>query len=142
MRYCPECASEYNDDVKTCADCPPGTALITADEMKTRGIPLPGEADTRKFVVAGTAEDPLTSEQLVGLLDQQGIPVFARPRRSGTVDTITGGSQPWWEILVPEETVARATDIITKEKARLDATADEAARAAEEESIGSTGEKP
>ena len=92
------------------------------------------EQDTRKFVRAGTAEDPFTAEDYVRVLEAERIPVFSRPRRTGTVDVITtGATSPWWEIMVPEEHVQRAASIITQEKSRLDSTADEAVRAAEEE---------
>jgi len=40
---------------------------------------------------------------------------------------------PWWEIMVPEENQERAVALLAQEKNRLDTTADEAARAAEEE---------
>jgi hypothetical protein len=133
MKYCVECGSEYQDHVTECADCP-GSQLVDAAEMRRRGLPLPHERDTREFVRVGTAEDPLTAEDFVRLLEAEHIPVFSRPRRGGTVDVLTTGvPHPWWEILVPEEHAQRATELLVQEKAKLDATADEAAQAAEEE---------
>jgi hypothetical protein len=133
MKYCVECGSEYQDHVKECADCP-GSQLVDAAVMRERGLPLPHERDTREFIRVGTAEDPLTAEEFVRMLEAEKIPVFSRPRRAGTVDVLTTGNpQPWWEILVPEEHVARATELLAQEKARLDATSDEAAQAAEDE---------
>jgi hypothetical protein len=133
MKYCVECGSEYQDHVTECADCP-GSQLVDASEMRRRGLPLPHERDTREFVRVGTAEDPLTSEEFVRVLEAEQIPVFSRPRRGGTVDVLTTGVQrPWWEILVPEEHAARATELLVQEKERLDSTADEAAQAAEDE---------
>ena len=133
MKYCVECGSEYQDQVTECADCP-GSQLVDAEGMRQRGLPLPHERDTREFIRVGTAEDPLTAEDYVRLLEEEHIPVFSRPRRGGTVDVLTTGNpHPWWEILVPEEHVAKATELLAREKAQLDATADEAARAAEEE---------
>ncbi len=135
MKYCVECGSEYQNHVTECADCP-GSQLVDAETMRQRGLPLPHERDTREFIRVGTAEDPLTAEDFVRMLEAEHIPVFSRPRRAGTVDVLTTGNpHPWWEILVPEEHVARATDLLAKEKAQLDATADEAARAAEEEEL-------
>jgi hypothetical protein len=82
----------------------------------------------------GTAEDPLTAEDFVRLLETNQIPVFSRARRAGTVDMLTTGNpQPWWEILVPEEHAARATELLAQEKENLDATSEEAAQAAEDE---------
>ncbi len=132
MKYCLQCGSEYQESAKECSDCG-GTEFGDAAELKRRGIPLPGERDTRKFVRAGTAEDPLTSEQLVHVLEELEIPVFARPRRGGTVDSLTSGASPWWELLVPEEHAARATEVIAQERARMESGAEDAARAAEEE---------
>lgn len=144
MKYCVECGSEYQDHVTECADCP-GSQLVDAAEMRRRGLPLPHERDTREFVRVGTAEDPLTSEAFVRVLEAEQIPVFSRPRRGGTVDVLTTGvPHPWWEILVPEEHAARATELLAEEKTKLDATAAEAAQAAEEEELeteqaGATG---
>jgi hypothetical protein len=135
MKYCAECGSEYQDHVTECADCP-GSQLVDAETMRQRGLPLPHERDTREFIRVGTAEDPLTAEDFVRMLEAEHIPVFSRPRRAGTVDMLTTGNPlPWWEILVPEEHVARATELLAREKAQLDATADEAAQAAEEEEL-------
>jgi hypothetical protein len=133
MKYCGDCGAEYVDTTTECSDCG-GKELVSAEELKSRGVPSPNERDTRKFVRAGTAEDPLSSEQFVTVLEEEKIPVFARPRRAGSVDAITTPSMPWWEILVPEEFAARAEQLIVQEKARIEATADEASQAAEEES--------
>ncbi|WP_224366165.1 putative signal transducing protein [Hyalangium versicolor] len=133
MKYCVECGSEYQDHVTECADCP-GSQLVDAETMRQRRLPLPHERDTREFIRVGTAEDPLTAEDYVRLLEAEHIPVFSRPRRGGTVDVLTTGNpHPWWEILVPEDQVQKATELLAREKAQLDATAEEAAQAAEEE---------
>ncbi|HSP80037.1 MAG TPA: hypothetical protein VLQ93_16020, partial [Myxococcaceae bacterium] len=103
MKYCMQCGSEYKDDVVECADCP-GSMLVGEEAIRQRHIPLPSDRDTRKFVRAGTAEDPLTADDYVRLLEAERIPVFSRPRRAGTVDALTSGSMtPWWELMVPEE---------------------------------------
>jgi len=140
MKYCAECGSEYLDTATECADCG-SKEFGSAEELRKKGIPLLGERDTRKFVRAGSAEDPLTSQRLVAALDAEGIPVFARPRRGGTVDIVTSGAGPWWEILVPEEHLARATDLVDKEKAQTQANAEENARAAEEEEAEGEAQK-
>jgi hypothetical protein len=132
MKYCTGCSSEYQDTVTECADCG-GTELVAGDEMKSRGLLLPHDMDTRKFVRAATAEDPFTSEQFVSTLEEQDVPVFARPRRAGSIDSITSGTSAWWEILVPEEFLEKATALIEEERKRIDASADENAAAAEAE---------
>ena len=143
MKYCASCGSEYQDGIEKCADCL-DAQLYSEKEMRAKGLPLPGERDTRRFVRAGTAEDPLSAEEIGAAVEAAKIPVFVRARRAGSVDTITESNTPWWEILVPEESYRQAVEIVAAEKQRLDATADEAARAAEEEELESeqAGAKP
>ena len=142
MKYCVECGSEYQDGVTECADCP-GSQLVDEAGMRQRGLPLPHERDTREFLRVGTAEDPLTAEQFVRILEAERIPVFSRPRRAGTVDVLTTGNpMPWWEILVPEEHTQRATELLAREKASLEANSDEAGRAAEEEELAGESASP
>lgn len=137
MKYCVECGSEYQDAVTECADCP-GSGLVEANTMRRMGLPLPGEQDSRRFVRAATAEDPLSAEQLVRTLEEERIPVLARPRRAGTVDLLTTGVvHPWWEILVTEEHAARAAELLSQASSSLEATREEASRAVDEE-VGST----
>lgn len=131
MTYCSRCGSEYQGTLKVCADCG-GTELIGVDEMRRRGLPLPDEEDERRFVRADTADDPLTAERFAAVLEQARIPVLVRSHRS-SMDTITSSTGPWWEILVSEEFAPRATGLLQQERARIDAGADEAGRAAEEE---------
>jgi DnaJ-class molecular chaperone len=142
MKYCMQCGSEYQDGVTECADCP-GSQLVDAEAMSQRHIPLSSESDTRKFVRAITADDPLTAEDYVRVLEAERIPVFVRPRRGGAVDVLTTGAlEPWWEIMVGEEHLQRSLALLAQEKARLDSTADEAARAAEEEELETEASAP
>ncbi|MFZ5471362.1 MAG: hypothetical protein ACOZIN_18215 [Myxococcota bacterium] len=136
MRYCTQCGSEYEDSVDRCSDCG-GTELVSADRLQEHRRALPHEMDTRRFVRAGTAEDPLTAEQYTAALEAAKIPVFARPRRAGTVDSLTSGvMSPWWEILVPEDHLTQATALLETEARQIDAAAERNARAAEEEAAG------
>ncbi len=142
MKYCLQCGSEYQDGVKECTDCP-GSALVDAETVSQRHVAISHEADTRKFVRAAIAEDPLTAEDFVALLEKERIPVFCRPRRTGSVDMLTTGAlEPWWEIMVGEEHLAQATQLLAQEKLQLDATSDDAARAAEEEELETEATAP
>ncbi|HYO56647.1 hypothetical protein [Archangium sp.] len=142
MKYCMQCGSEYQDGVKECADCP-GVELVDAETLRQPHTPLSSESATRKFVRATTAEDPFTAEDYVRVLEAEHIPVFVRPRRDGVVDALTTGSlEPWWEIMVGEEHAQRAIQLLAQEKSRLDSTADEAARAAEEEELETEATAP
>lgn len=130
MRYCQTCDTEYPDAVSTCPTCQ--SALIDA-----------APKETRRFVVAGTAADPLTAENLAEGVDGAGIPVLVRARRRGVVEPITSSSlHAWWEVLVPEELLERAQAILETERQQIEADAAEAARAAEEEEAEGEKEEP
>lgn len=136
MKYCTECGSEYQDAIAACAD-DGNTELVSIEEMRKRGLPTVEERDTRKFVRAGTADDPLSAERFSQVLEEQRIPVFARPRRTGTVDGLTGATvQPWWELLVPEDHLDRATALLLETRREMEADAEENAKAAEAEALG------
>jgi hypothetical protein len=123
MRYCQSCEVEYPDLTQACPTCQ--GPLIDAPPR-----------ETRRFVLAGTAEDPLTAENLAEVVDQAGIPVVVRARRRGVVDPITSPAlHAWWEILVPEELVERAQALVEGERAKIEADAGAAERAALEEEL-------
>ena len=133
MKYCVECGSEYQDGATECADCR-GAPLVDAQTMRATGRATPGERDTRAFVRAGTAEDPLTAERYVEVLEAAGLTPLVNAQRAGSVDSLTTGVVlPWWDLLAPEAQLARAVDLLREERARFDLTSDEASRAAEEE---------
>jgi DNA-directed RNA polymerase subunit RPC12/RpoP len=132
MRYCLQCGSEYRDEIKQCTDCG-SKELVQTEQIQGRSQSLPHRVDQRQFVVAGTAEDPLSAEREVQLLQAAGIPAILRPRGGGAIDNLTTPAAPWWEILAPQELVARATELIRQDRAQLEANAEEATQAAEEE---------
>ncbi len=134
MKYCSDCGSEFQDTAVACSDCQ-GSQLLSLEAARAQGVVLDNDTDTRKFVRADTAEDPLTAEQLTYALKSAGIQVFARPRRGSSMDLLsTGISHPWWELLVPEGNLEAAVALLRDERARLAASADDNSRAAEEES--------
>jgi len=134
MKYCTECGAEYQDAAEKCSDCET-SELVSMEEMRRRGIPLATDRDTRRFVPAGTAEDPLTKDALVQLLETEKIPVYPRARAGGTVDLLSApAAAEWWELLVPEDHAVRARQLVDAEKEKMKAGQEEAERAAEEES--------
>jgi hypothetical protein len=132
MKYCSECSAENAQDAAVCVLCG-SDELLTSEEMKSKGAPLPHDLDTRKFARAATAEDPLSSDRYVAVLAAAKIPSFARPRRAGAVDPLTSAAAPWWEILVPEENLEVATRLLNEEREKIEAEGEENARAAEQE---------
>jgi hypothetical protein len=105
-------------------DCQ-GLPLIDATEMRRRGLPLPGERDTRRFVRAGTAEDPLSAQRFASVLEAAGIPFLLRPGRTSVGAITTPSTMPWWEILVAEEQLATAGTLLANEQAQVEAGAEE-----------------
>jgi len=140
MKYCTECGTEYLDTAEKCSDCQ-SSELVSREEVRRRGLQLATDRDTRRFVAAGNAEDPLSQEVLVKVLEAEKIPVFARSRSAGSVAPLTGPAREWWEILVPEDLVDRARKILDSEKEKMKATEEEAARAADEEALGGDPEQ-
>jgi DNA-directed RNA polymerase subunit RPC12/RpoP len=132
MRYCLQCGSEYRDEIEQCTDCG-SKELVRAEQMQGRSQRMPHRVDSRQFVVAGTAEDPLSAEREVQLLQAAGIPAILRARGGGAIDNLTSPAAPWWEILAPQESVVRATELIREDRAQLEANAEDATHAAEEE---------
>src|SRR5260370_23200920 len=117
MKYCTQCGSEYREGVTVCADCG-GTELVTAEQMHQRGLLLPQELDERRFVVAGTADDPLTSERLEQVLQDSPIPVFPRARRGGIMEDSSTPGTPAFGLVVFPVPPAHVADIIPQDRTR------------------------
>lgn len=133
MKYCTQCGSEYEDAVTACAD-DGNTEFASAEEMRRRELPTAEARDVRRFVRVGEAEDPLSAQRFAAALDAESIPAITRSRRGSAVDALTTPSMtPWWDILVPEEHVQKASLVLAEAQREIDAGADESARAAEEE---------
>ncbi len=143
MRYCPSCLEEFEDNATTCTDCE--QQLVTEEELAKRPEfrRIRGEEDTTDFVVVAPAEDPFDADAFTTAIDQAGIPVFARMRRSGSVDALTVSAQrPWWEILVPSDDREKALELVEKTKKELAELEEGAGEAAAEEEELETEEKP
>src|SRR5947209_6526364 len=95
MAECPACGVVLRDAARICGAC----GAVVGSNV---GATLKDDADTRKFVRAGEADDPLTADELVEIIEQAGIPVMARARRGGVVEPISSPSlHGWFDLLVP-----------------------------------------
>ncbi len=131
MRYCPSCFDEYRDEVNECGNC--NVALVSLQELeKLPAFRRKEGIVTSEFVRVAAAEDPFDAESLCDALESEKVPVLARARRPVEVFP-TGETRPWWEILVPEDFLAKAKPIVEKRQKELRAAEADAAEAAEEE---------
>lgn len=88
---------------------------------------------TARFVRVGVVEDPFAAERIAEAIEEAGLDVVCRARREGIVDTLVMPAGSYWEILVPEADVAKATELFVAQKAQLGAEGEAAAQAADEE---------
>ena len=140
MKYCPTCSSEYAVTVVTCAVCADHPVLILAGARTGPSPATQADLDTRRFVRAATADNPLAAETYGRVLEDAAIAVLVRERQGGTVDHLTSGNPlPYWEVLVPEDALARATTLVDKARLELEASEADAGRAAEEEELATEG---
>jgi len=138
MRYCSRCGVECGD-ATSCPRCG-GTHLVSPEEQGRHTKSPSAEQDQEKFVRVGTAEDPLTSEHLIKVIQAAHIPVLSRSHES-VMDPITSPGGPWWEIMVPEELAGKASELVERERSRMAAAVEDAERAAEEEEAESETSK-
>jgi hypothetical protein len=90
--------------------------------------------ENERFALLCAVDDPLSAEKFEAYLDSQGIAVNVREQQGGTVSRITDGVLPFWELFVPEAELGRAAKLVEEIRAKVEAEADEAGRAAEDES--------
>ena len=89
--------------------------------------------DNRRFVRIAQVEDPLTLDAYRHVLETAGIPVLSLDDE-GMVGGLTDGfGGRLYEVQVPEELAAKASQLLSEEQARLDAGAEDAGKAAERE---------
>lgn len=142
MKYCAQCRSEYVEDVKECADCG-STEFLGLEALRERGLAPLHELDKRRFVKAGSVEDPLTSERVVAALTEAKVPVISREAHASSVDLLTSGTlSSWWEILVPEEHLAKAGELLEEIRKRSESETQQNIEAAEEEALSGPTEIP
>jgi len=89
--------------------------------------------DKRRFTRIAQVDDPLTLDAYRRVLQEASIPVLSLDDE-GMVGGLTDGfGGRLYEVQVPEELAAKATQLLKDEQARLEAGAEEAGKAAERE---------
>jgi predicted amidophosphoribosyltransferase len=139
LKICPNCLSEYRDEIGSCAECQI-ELLPESDPRISRAREAERLSATLRFVPAAVAEDPFDAEAYVAAVDEAGIPVLSRSRRSNAVDMlVTPGARSFWEIVVPEDKLEKARTAIAQRQRELAEEESAAARAAEEEEAATEG---
>ena len=110
MPFCPQCKTEYEEDVLTCSECQgdllPG--LVPAQ--------VPESVD---WYVVESVPNEVAGHILKSVLEDEGIHVYLRTHEMPAHGAIKGnvGKSEWGDILVPGFSVQRARECL---KAYLD----------------------
>jgi hypothetical protein len=123
MRYCPQCRSEYRDDVTHCSD---DGALLVASK------PAEGPKLNQLTAVL-TLADRFEAEELAeGLLDE-GLDVSLVSNRGQTLGNITSPGEIY-SIVVAEQDAERARVLLVEWRSEYESQQGAAESAAEQES--------
>lgn len=113
MRYCLPCGAEYNDEVLRCADC----GCRTVSEAERRTWQDMRDALTHEhFVPLHVLEGPVDQAFLTELFDDAGIPWVLHGHQHDALGSIFRPQAGWGVLMVPEEDVDRARDVVEQYK--------------------------
>jgi hypothetical protein len=77
LKYCPQCAAEYRDEIETCFDCE--KRLISQKEFQTRKEEEERfQEETKSLVKVYTLKDRFEADLIKMELEKEGIPVLIR----------------------------------------------------------------
>ena len=113
MKYCPQCESEYKDEVEACADC--DVPLVSAEVFLSRRQREKQEQEAlsqETFVSVKVAENAFEADRLRAALEQEGIPVLVRTFHDTAYDGIYVAQEGWGNVEVPESVRQRAEQIV------------------------------
>lgn len=103
MSWCPNCHSEYDSDVKVCADCQCKLVDKIISENQLQPV---------REVFLLTVSDEMEYTIVESKLGEYGIPVTKRYRGSGAVTQIYMGRTFGLDVYVPETALSRAKEIL------------------------------
>jgi hypothetical protein len=132
MRYCPTCDAEYREARILCTD--DGTPLLgrkaweAALERQGRS-PKP----LLKFATMTVLDSLFEAEELAHRLRDEGIEATVASTKPAILASLTSPTHEAFALVVPETEQERAYVFVTAWRADLEATTDEASKAADDE---------
>lgn len=111
MPYCPSCLTEYREGFDTCADC--HVPLVEALPPEPEPEPLPDPVDFGDPVLLLTADNELTADMQMALLEANHIPAYRKFLAAGGYLSIYMGVTSFGiEIYVPRTLLGQAQELI------------------------------
>ncbi len=116
MKYCPECDSEYRDDISECADCQVpliSEASYQRLQKERNAQDQERELQAREdYVPVKVAENYFEADSLRNALEKEGLSVLIRTFQDTAYDGIYVAQKGWGYVEVPQSDKERAEQII------------------------------
>jgi hypothetical protein len=131
MRYCLPCHAEYILELHTCPTC--GSRLLSEEERRL-WLDAQEELSNQTFVPVHVLDGPVEKALIPAILTDAGVPHLIRGDTSDAFTSAFFAQRGWGVVLVPEDDVSWARDVI---RAYTEATVPE-----EEETTDPEEKKP